>query len=101
MTKDNPQNFWNLIDKMNRWGKEKINPSDNISAKTWKQHFQKLFQSGPAKHKNCEADNFIKTFDPLLDGAVTKNELREASTKMKEGPDQILCEYLKIFYACC
>ena len=41
------------------------------------------------------------TFEPSLDGIITKNELEDALTKMKckksPGPDGILTEYLKIF----
>ena len=47
-------------------------------------------------------DDYIKTFDPLLDGRVTNEELKNAFNKMKMGksvgPDQILGEYLKSFW---
>ena len=37
--KADPQTFWKIIDKMNKWGKEKDDPSDKISPTIWKKTF--------------------------------------------------------------
>ena len=34
--KSNPRGFWELINKMNNWGKETSEPSNNISPEKWK-----------------------------------------------------------------
>ena len=39
---NNPKIFWDIISKMNRWGKEQVDPTDNISAKAWYTYFKKL-----------------------------------------------------------
>ena len=35
MGQADPKKFWQLISKMNRWGKEKIEPADKISPERW------------------------------------------------------------------
>ena len=96
-----PKIFWNIVDQMNRWGREKNDPSDKISPSLWKKHFEGLLNK--AENGNAVSDqiHMFDTFEPLLDGIITKKELQDALIRMKckksPGPDGILTEYLKIF----
>ena len=103
---NNPKQFWDIINKMNNWGKEKLDETDAISPSTWHQYFKSLLNiTNPGKHSH---DNVIgnppwkyKSFDPIIDGRITTTEIKEALNKLKTnkspGPDGILAEYLKIF----
>ena len=98
--KNDPKSFWNIIDKMNKWGKENNDPADNIAPKSWLNHFKKLL--------NCTKSNIVttspifrNTFEPILDSRITSKEIKEALAELKigkaPGPDGILVEYLRIF----
>ena len=43
--KENPTEFWKVIKKMQNWGSDKNDLSDNIDPKEWMLHFQKLLNS--------------------------------------------------------
>ena len=51
--------------------------------------------------RKIDIEDAPNTFDPILDGRITSQELRDALTNLKpnkaHGPDGILGEYLKIF----
>ena len=102
ITEGDPKKFWTLVGEMNRWGKGKIDPSVNIEPSEWKKHFQNLFNDNTINQNNSDIKAYIQTFDPLLDGQVTKEELKDAISKMKMGkavgPDHILGEYIKSFW---
>ena len=95
-----PKAFWKIIDKMNRWGKEKNDPADKISPKNWKKHFEELLngRQNEGFAPDLEGHN---DFQPVLDSIIIGKELRDALKEMKckksPGPDGILTEYLKIF----
>ena len=88
-----PKIFWNIVDQMNRWGREKNDPSDKISPSLWKKHFEGLLNK--AENGNAVSDqiHMFDTFEPLLDGIITKKELQDALIRMKckksPGPDGI------------
>ena len=93
---DNPKQFWNLLKDMKNWGKERKDPSDNISPDDWKQYFTKLLNSdsGPLKIE----DNNDQVL-PEMDRIITLEELKHVSKKAKNGkacgPDEILIELIK------
>ena len=96
--KNNPKSFWNVIKKMNNWGKEKNDPADKISPKHWREHFEKLLNSSkpePTAHASGGS------FEPIIDSRITLKEILEALRDLKAGkapgPDNILVEYLRIF----
>ena len=61
--KKDPKTFWNIINKMNKWGKEKTDPADSISPKRWGEHFTKLLNTAKeSKTNTLKAGN---TFEPI------------------------------------
>ena len=98
-----PKTFWGIIDKMNNWGKGKMNHSDNISPMKWKKYFQALLNEKHSLTPQCTHIKETNTFNPLLDGAIKEEELKDAMKELKSGkapgPDGIYGECLKIFWA--
>ena len=99
---NNNNNNNNIIKKINGWGKDKCDPSDNITTMVWNEHFKRLLN----KQNNTPSDeqkgnDTFPTFDPTLDGRITILELRETLKELKSGkapgPDGVLVEYLKLF----
>ena len=70
------------------------------SPKKWKKYFEGLLNDRDPSSFTSHQDNF-RTFDPQLDGIITKEELRGAIGDLKcgkaAGPDGIYSECLKIF----
>ena len=62
--------FWDIISKMNRWGKEKDDPTENISAKSWHAYFEKLLNDNTEKIAPTPTGEQCSTFDPMLDGII-------------------------------
>ena len=104
---NDPKGFWNIIEKMNNWGKEKVDETDQIKPSTWKQYFTKLLndtrenieQNTVSNDENIQ--DFIPTFDPILDRMITMEELKKALSLLKDhkasGCDRMAAEYLKAF----
>ena len=100
---NDPKGFWNIISKMNNWGKEKTDESDQIKPSTWKEYFTKLLNgtqdNGTPNDRNN--DDLPPTFNPILDRMITMEELRKALLLLKNhkapGCDRITAEYLKAF----
>ena len=97
--KKDPRTFWNIINRINKWGKEQSDPSEKISPERWNKHFTKLLDGANDKEiALVEAGN---TFEPILDSRITTKEILETLAEMKSGkapgPDGILIEYLKLF----
>ena len=97
--KKDPKTFWNIINNMNNWGKEKIDPADKISPKRWAEHFKNLLNSATV-HKLNTLEVGV-TFETILDSRITPNEIKEALSELKTGkapgPNGILVEYLRVF----
>ena len=100
MGKNDPKMFWNIIDKMNNWGKSKSDPSDSIAPDRWIKHFSKLLNST----KNRSSHPTLSTsasFEPTLDRMISLKEMHDALSDLKPGkapgPDGVLLEYLLVF----
>lgn len=95
---NNPKAFWQTVNEMNNWGRSKDDPADRIAPGQWKKHFVALLNGGQDLIPKTEGYN---TFDPVLDGIVTLEELRKVLKKMKLGKsaglDGVLAEYFKVF----
>ncbi|CAG5075557.1 Similar to X-element\ORF2: Probable RNA-directed DNA polymerase from transposon X-element (Drosophila melanogaster) [Cotesia congregata] len=104
-TRDMSQ-WWNKVNYFR--GNKRSTSSENISAKQWKTHFEKILNSKnstPDKYEhrrsnieeNAEPAGIIRDED--LDAEFTKIELHEALSKMKNGKaageDGITIEFLK------
>ena len=99
---NDPKQLWSLINRMNNWGKQQVDPVDAISSERWHAHFNNLLNDVNIAEDRilgakCEPD----TFDPILDSRIKVEEMREALMFLKSGkapgPDGIMAEYLKIF----
>ena len=99
---NDPKGFWNIINKMNNWGKEKADETDQIKPSTWREYFSKLLNDTRDPDDNgLDTPNFVPTFQPTLDRMITMDELRKALSLLKNhkaaGCDRISAEYLKAF----
>ena len=85
---------------MNNWGKQKVDPTSKITPSAWRSHFENLLNDKNMIQKD-NGEYSRGTFDPLLDGHITKLELKDAINRLKKGkspgPDCVLAEYLKSF----
>ena len=101
MEGDDPNKFWKIIEKMNKWGKEMVDPSSNIPSSEWKKHFEDLLIEHPGKNTSLNSRTVFETFEPILDRCITKEDLRDALKYLKHGkssgPDGIMAEYVKDF----
>ena len=99
--KDEPRKFWNIIRKMNKWGKQQSDPADNISPDNWNAYFKTLLNKENGTNAKKERNHQFNTFEPTLDGRISVDELRMALKDLKPGkavgPDGVLAEYLRIF----
>ena len=96
---NDPKLFWKTIKQMNNWGKKKNEPTDDISMQAWMNYFKNLLNDD--NPPNNASHSGPRTFEPILDGRITRKELQIALGKIKvgktPGPDEILGEYLKQF----
>lgn len=97
--KKDPKTFWDIINNMNNWGKDKIDPADKISPKRWVEHFKNLLNN--TNKGDINALEVGNSFEAVLDSRITTNEIQEALCELKTGkapgPDGILVEYLHVF----
>ena len=100
LTKYEPKHFWKIIKKMNKREKQQHDPVDDISPGKWKTHFQALLNKVKMPNQENEFPK-LNSFEPVLDGRINAQELRDALKGLKigkaPGQDQILVEYLKVF----
>ena len=98
--KHDPKSFWNIIDKMNNWGKQRSDPADNITPNRWLEHFRKLLNNTQMNVTAMTVEPTV-TFEPTLDSKISLKEMQEALAELKTGkapgPDGILVEYLRVF----
>ena len=97
---NDPKGFWNIIEQMNNWGKDKSDETDQIKPSAWKDYFTKLLNDS-TETPETDVTNFTPTFHPILDRLITMDELRKALLLLKNhkacGCDRISAEYLKAF----
>ena len=62
---NDPKGFWNIIEQMNNWGKEKTDETDQIKPSVWKDYFTKLLNE-TNETPETEFPNFAPTFHPIL-----------------------------------
>ena len=95
----NPKMFWNIIEKMNSWGKSKNDDTDAISPKRWIEHFTKLLNTSKERNPIDNTHTFA-SFEPVLDFMISKEEMTDGLEDLKKGkspgPDRVLLEYLII-----
>ena len=100
---NDPSQFWYIINKMNNWGKETTDHTDNITPAKWHNYYKSLLNSTKKNEHENNHDLYseIPSFDPILDSRITKKEMNKALHDLKRrkspGPDGILTEYLKVF----
>ncbi len=96
---NDPKGFWNIINEMNNWGNKCAEESEKIKPHAWNEYFKKLLNR-PASAAPC-GSSYTPTFNPVLDGIITVEELRAALKQLKlnkaAGPDGILVEYIRAF----
>ena len=96
---NDPKGFWNIINEMNNWGNKRSGENEKIKPHTWNEYFKKLLNK-PTANTPCNS-SYTPTFNPILDGIITLEELRAALKQLKRnkaaGPDGILVEYIKAF----
>ena len=100
--KKNPREFWNLVNKMQNWGKGNSDMSDNITHSEWMSHFHSLLNDSHDTPPNltdelnrCElAPNFTELDFRITDIEIIK-ALNKINTKASSGIDQIPGELLK------
>ena len=97
--KQDPKTFWNIINKMNNWGKEKTDHSDNIPPQKWQKYFDELLNEKEGPRPQDIFTDMTNTFDPTLDGILQElcDILAELKGEKSLGPDGIYGECLKIF----
>ena len=97
---NDPKGFWNIIEQMNNWGKDKCDETDQIKPSAWKDYFTKLLNDS-TETPETDVPNFTPTFHPILDRLITMDELRKALLLLKNhkacGCDRISAKYLKAF----
>ena len=95
----NPKMFWDLIQKMNNWGKSKCEDTDGISPKRWIEHFTKLLSTSKERNLNEITTDFA-SFEPVLDYMISNDEMMDGMGDLKRGkspgPDRVLLEYLNV-----
>ena len=71
--------FWNIIEKMNNWGKKKKDETEQIKPSIWKEYFTKLLNK-PSESKDSPSytSDHLPTFHPILDRIITMDEMRKA-----------------------
>ena len=74
---NNPKEFWNIIKKLNDWGKEKKDVTDQIKPDTWKEYFTKFLNDAGDQTNTEPPDETpdISIFERILDRIITMYEL--------------------------
>ena len=89
-----------MIKKMNSWGKETKDVTDKIPPKKWHKYYKALLNSNDPRCSEVDPVDYPPTYLPLLDGIISKMELKTALSDLKRnkiGPDGVLSDYLKVF----
>lgn len=97
----NPTEFWNLVNKMKKYGKGKDEMSEMIEPSEWLNHFQALLDVKPVTPESMlnelhrlENEPFFSEFDRRISGAEIEKAISKLNKKAKHGPDNIVPELL-------
>ena len=97
---DNPKEFWNQINRMRSWGREKDDAADRIGPQKWTKHFENLF-GRPTEHLEEQHPSTSGTRTPIfneLNYSIKQEEVRKAINQLKKnkstGFDNIINEFL-------
>ena len=97
MEVDDPKEFWNMINDMKQWGREKVDPSDTIPPHEWREHFKNLLNTKNTQYP--DKLNLPINLNPEMDRQISEEELNIVLARTKRGkargPDGTLAEYLK------
>ena len=96
-----PKEFWNLIKKMQNWGKPNEDPSSCIKPDEWMSHFQSLLTESYDVPTNKIDELGRLENEPSfteLDSRITVSEIEKAIQKLNKkaapGPDNITAEHM-------
>ena len=79
---EGPKDFWNMIKKMNKWGEESADSTEKIPPKIWHKYFKSLLNTSKTDLV-ADRTSYPPTFEPILDGTITKGELKFALSDLK------------------
>ena len=99
----NPKEFWNLIDKMRRWGTPNEDPSNCIHPSEWMSHFQTLLNDGPAtapslieELEKCEQYPVFSELDFRISDEEISKAFQKLNLNASPGVDNIPGELLHV-----
>ena len=94
---EDPKEFWNMINDMKRWGREKVDPCDTIPPHEWEDHFKNLLNTGNTQQRAKPIP--ANSLNPRMDRKIVEDELNAVLSRSKigkaRGPDGTLAEYFK------
>ena len=89
------QRYWDIINKMNNWGKEKYGQRDHIEPPTWCKYYKSLLNSSSLSKEQSYTTEDIneignnswnhETFDLTLDGRISTAEMSDALKQLKRN----------------
>lgn len=94
---EDPKEFWNMVNVMKAWGRERVDPCDTIPPGEWEEHFKTLLNTKNTGQKAKPIPP--NSLNPEMDREITEAELDAVLARSKigkaRGPDGTLAEYLK------
>ena len=94
---EDPKEFWNMVNDMKGWGREKVDPCDTIPSEEWTNHFKNLLNTD--KRDNRSPTPPTTNPNPTTEIRITMKEMKEVLSRSKirkaRGPDGTLMEYFK------
>ena len=94
---EDPKEFWNMVNDMKAWGRERVDPCDTIPPGEWEEHFKTLLNTKNTGQKAKPIPP--NSLNPEMDREITEAELDAVLARSKigkaRGPDGTLAEYLK------
>ena len=101
----NPIEFWNLVKRMQKWGKSDSQSEDIIHPNEWLNHFQTLLNEGVEAPADLKNELEILEKEPSfseLDFRISTKEIEKALNRLNEkaspGVDKLSGKLLTLFY---